>query len=239
MHAAPELSVVMPAYNEEASIDRAVDEVVREVFPVVANAELVVVDDGSRDATAARVRAWSGRDARVRLVQRPNGGHGAALVTGLEHALGGRVLLIDSDAQIALAGFRETWNAAQDADAVLGVRRPRHDPLHRLALTRAVRVLLLAVYRVPYADANVPYKLVRREWCDRLRAVVPAAPVIPSILLAMLLARGGARVVEQVVQHRARQGGAGSLKPARLARFCLRAWRELDGVARTVDAPRA
>ena len=239
MSNAPDLSIVMPAYNEEASIDRAIDEVVREVFPVVGQAELVVVDDGSRDGTAGRVRDWSGRDARVRLVQRANGGHGAALMTGLGHARGGRVLLLDSDAQIALAGFPEIWNAAQAADAVLGVRRPRHDPLHRLVLTRAVRALLSVAYRIPYSDANVPYKLVRREWCDRLRAVAPASPVIPSILLSMLLARGNARVVEQVVQHRARQGGAGSLKPARLARFCVRAWRELEGVARSLSAPRA
>ena len=67
----PALSVVMPAYNEEASIDRAIDEVVREVFAVVPDAELVVVDDGSRDATASACRAWAARDARIRLVRKP------------------------------------------------------------------------------------------------------------------------------------------------------------------------
>lgn len=234
-----DLSVVMPAYNEEASIDRAIDEVVREVFAVVADAELVVVDDGSRDATAARVRAWGDRDPRIRLVQQPNGGHGAALMTGLAAARGGRCLLVDSDAQIGLADFRATWDAASGADAVLGVRSPRHDPLHRLVLTRFVRALLRLAYRVPYTDSNVPYKLVGREWCDRLREVAPPAAVIPSILLAVLLARGNARVVEQVVVHRPRTGGTGSLKPMRLARFCLRAWRELDGVARSVPVVRA
>lgn len=234
-----ELSVVMPAYNEEASIDRAIDEVVRDVFAVVADAELVVVDDGSRDATAGRVAAWGARDPRVRLVRRANGGHGAALMTGLEAARGRRCLLVDSDAQIGLAGFRDTWAAAATADAVLGVRSPRRDPLHRLVLTRAVRALLRIAYRVPYEDANVPYKLVGREWCDRLRAIAPTAPVIPSILLAVLLARGGAKVVEQRVAHRPREGGTGSLKAARLARFCVRAWRELHGVARSLAAPRA
>lgn len=233
-----DLSVVMPAYNEEASIDRAIDEVVREVFAVVDDAELVVVDDGSRDATASHVRAWSDRDARVRLVQQPNGGHGAALMTGLAAARGGRCLLVDSDAQIGLADFRATWEAAARADAVIGVRSPRHDPLHRLILTRFVRALLRLAYRVPYADSNVPYKLVARAWCDRLREVAPSGSVVPSILLSMLLARGNATVVEQVVVHRPRAGGTGSLKPARLARFCLRAWRELDSVARSVPVVR-
>jgi glycosyltransferase involved in cell wall biosynthesis len=226
----------MPAYNEAASIDRAIAEVVGCVFAVVPDAELVVVDDGSRDATAERVRAWTARDARVRLVQRGNGGHGAALMSGLEAARAARCLLVDADAQIALGRFRETWTAASGADAVIGVRSPRRDPLHRLVLTRVVRALLRHGYGVPFADANVPYKLVGRAWCERLRSVAPASPVIPSILLALLLARARATVVEQVVEHRERAGGVGSLRVGRLARFCLRAWRELRAVARALPA---
>jgi len=229
----------MPAYNEEASIDRAIGEVVREVFTVVPAAELIVVDDGSRDATAERVRRWGERDPRVKLVTRPNGGHGPALMTGLAAARAPRCLLVDADAQVGLTAFRTTWRASAGADAVLGVRSPRRDPLHRLVLTRLVRALLRIAYRVSYADANVPYKLVRREWCERLRAVAPEEPVVPSILLAMLLAHGGATVVEQVVEHRMRQGGTGTLKPARLARFCARAWRELDAVARSLRSTHA
>ena len=234
-----DLSVVMPAYNEEASIDSAIDEVVREVFAIVPASELVVVDDGSRDATPERVRRWSERDPRVRLLRRENGGHGAALMSGIETARGRLCLLVDADAQVGLSTFGAAWAAAARGDAVLGVRLPRHDPWHRLALTRFVRALLRFGYRVPYADPNVPYKLVGRGWCEELRAVAPPSPVIPSILLAMLLARGQARVTELIVEHRPRRGGSGSLKPARLARFCLRAWRELDAVARSLDARRA
>ena len=234
----PSLSVVMPAYNEAESIDRAIDEVVAHVFAVVPDAELVVVDDGSRDATADRVARRGERDPRVRLVKRANGGHGAALMTGLEAARAPRLLLVDADAQIGLDRFAATWDAAAAADAVIGVRSPRHDPRHRLVLTRVVRALLRHAYGVPYADANVPYKLVDRAWCERLRAVAPPSPAIPSILLALLLARGRARVVEQVVEHRERAGGVVSLRAGRLARFCLRAWRELRAVARALPAGR-
>ncbi len=232
------LSVVMPAYNEEASIDTAIAEIVEQVFGVVGDAELVVVDDGSRDGTAPRVRDWHRREPRVRLVERPNGGHGPAIMTGIAHAHGRRLLLVDADAQVGLESFRQTWEAAARADAVLGVRHPRHDPAHRLVLTRLVRTMLRRRYGVPYADANVPYKLVDRAWCDRLAALAPAAPAIPSILLALLLARSRATVVEQVVAHRPRRGGAGSLKPARLARFCAAAWRELDAVSRRIPVSR-
>jgi dolichol-phosphate mannosyltransferase len=227
-----DLSVVMPAYNEESSIDLAIGEVLREVLDAVASAELIVVDDGSRDATAERVRAWTARDPRIRVVQRANGGHGAALMTGLAAARGRRCLLVDADAQVDLAGFRASWDAVVGIDAVLGVRSRRRDPMHRIVLTRCVRVLLRARYRVPFADANVPYKLVDRVWCDRLLAAAPASPAVPSILLALLLARSGASVVEQVVVHRARGGGAGSLAPLRLIRLCLRAWREIEDFAR-------
>ena len=112
-------------------------------------------------------------------------------------------------------------------------------PLATLQNEDVVRALLRYGYGVPYVDANVPYKLVRRSWCERLGAIAPSSPVIPSILLALLLAHDRARVVEQVVAHRERRGGVGSLKPLRLMRFCLRAWRELRAVARALPAPRA
>ncbi len=236
--AAPRLSVVMPAYNEAANVEGAIDDVVAHVFAVVPDAELVVVDDGSRDATRALASACADRDRRIRVVSQPNAGHGPALVRGLRDARGDYCLLLDSDRQIGLTEFAETWRLAQGCDAVLGVRRQRDDPRHRLLLTAALRTLLKRGLGVDAADANVPYKLVRRAVVAAALDTMPRAPRIPSILLTVYLSRRRVPTVQQPVPHYARRGGETTLRYLRLARFCRAATGELLEFHRDLDRGR-
>ena len=72
------LSAVMPVYNEEGAIEAAVREVQEHVLDAVPGAELIVVDDGSRDATGAILDRLARTDGRLHVIHQPNGGHGAA-----------------------------------------------------------------------------------------------------------------------------------------------------------------
>ena len=96
------LSVIMPVYNEEGAIVAAVDEVKQFILEFVPESELVVVDDGSRDDTGRLLDAAASGDPRIRVIHQPNGGHGAALLTGLKASHGEYIFLIDSDRQIPL-----------------------------------------------------------------------------------------------------------------------------------------
>src|SRR5690349_6415087 len=99
----PGLSVVLPAFNEEANVAAAIEAAKAAAEPLVHDVEVIVVDDGSRDATAARVREASASDARVRLLQHPhNRGYGAAVTTGLRAAQHPLVFYTDSDLQFDL-----------------------------------------------------------------------------------------------------------------------------------------
>lgn len=92
--ASPVLSVVVPAYDAEAYLDRALDSLVGSGPEV----DVIVVDDGSADGTAALAQRYV--DAFpdvVRLVRKPNGGHGSAINTGLEHARGTYLKVLDAD----------------------------------------------------------------------------------------------------------------------------------------------
>ena len=88
----PELSVIIPAYNAARTIGPAVDSVLAQTF---ADFELIVIDDGSRDATADAVEAYD--DARLSLVRSENRGVSAARNLGLEHASGSFVAFLDAD----------------------------------------------------------------------------------------------------------------------------------------------
>jgi glycosyltransferase involved in cell wall biosynthesis len=223
----PQLSVVMPAYNEADNIAGAIADIREHLFSVVPQSELLVIDDGSRDATAAIVRELAATDPRIRVLTQPNAGHGPAVVRGLHEARAERCLLLDSDRQIGLRDFARTWALADQHDAVLGVRGKRHDPWHRLLLTRVLRAWLSALVGVRARDANVPYKLVRRDVALRALELMPSQPRIPSVLLTVFLHRRGYRVVEQPVDHFARTAGQPSLRLMRLTVFCRAALREL------------
>ena len=92
MAAEPSISVVIPAYNREATIETAVHSVLQQTRPPL---EVIVVDDGSADATAARVEAIA--DPRVRLVRQPNGGISAARNSGIRESRGDWIAFQDSD----------------------------------------------------------------------------------------------------------------------------------------------
>lgn len=94
------LSVVMPAYNEEAAIEQALREVQRHVLTLIPGAEVIVVNDGSRDGTGLILDRLVAENSSLRVIHQPNGGHGRALRTGLDAARGEHVFLIDSDRQI-------------------------------------------------------------------------------------------------------------------------------------------
>jgi len=90
----PLLTVVVPAYNAEAYLARALDSVVG----FGSELEVLVVDDGSTDGTARLAQAYADRyPEEVRLVSKPNGGHGSAINTGLEHARGAYLKVVDAD----------------------------------------------------------------------------------------------------------------------------------------------
>jgi glycosyltransferase involved in cell wall biosynthesis len=226
--AAVPLSVVMPAYNEEGAIAAAVAEVCTHVLDRVSAAELIVVNDGSRDQTGAILDQIAAGDARVRVVHQKNGGHGAALMTGLANATGERVFLIDSDRQIPLDTFPRLWQALEGGRAAaFGVRRVRHDPALRLGLTRMVRSSLRVLFGVRLSDANVPFKLLPRSLWQEARPLIPDGTLAPSLLLAVFAARRGVDIAEVDVPHRERATGVVSIRRWRLLKFCSRALAQL------------
>ncbi len=225
--AAPSLTVVMPAYNEEGAIQSAIDEVRQEILDRVASADCLVIDDGSTDATGAILDQIAETDSRVRVLHQANAGHGAALRAGMERASGAWLFLLDSDRQIPTEAFSALWNAKNGHDLVIGVRAKRQDPPLRATLSRAIRIVIRVVFGVRLQDANSPFKLSRRTLWESARVVIPDDTLAPSLFLAVFARTRGVDVLELDVPHRARQTGAGSLRFARLARFCLRGFRQL------------
>lgn len=222
------LSVIMPAYNEEGAIAEAVAEVQQHVLDRIPGAELVVVNDGSRDGTGRLLDEIAARDGRVRVIHKKNGGHGPALRTGLDQARGDALFLIDSDRQIPLDAFAPLWRAIEEGkDGAFGVRAHRDDPALRLWLTKVIRGVLPLLFGVRVRDANVPYKVFRRRLWDEARAIIPPDTLAPSLFLAVYAAKKNFAIATFPIPHRERQTGEVSIRRWKLFKFCAKAFRQL------------
>lgn len=222
------LSVIMPAYNEAEGIASAVDAVRLQVLDRVPDSELVVVNDGSRDATGSLLDAIAQRDPRVRVIHKANGGHGPAIMTGLAAARGEHLFLVDSDDQVPLEGFAALWAAiGQGRGAAFGVRRVRQDARLRKLLTVVIRFSLVILFGVRLHDANVPFKLFPRALWDAARSHIPDGTLAPSLLLAVFAASRRYDIACIEVGHQDRRTGTVSIRRWKLVKFCARGLRQL------------
>jgi dolichol-phosphate mannosyltransferase len=223
----------MPVYNEQDAIGLAVDEVRHRVLDHVLGSELVVVNDGSRDGTAAILDRASAQDPRIRVIHKVNGGHGSALLAGLAAAHGEYIFLIDSDRQIPLDDFPSAWSHLMEGrDAVFGVRRRRYDPALRLYLSGLVRHSVNVLFRVNLHDANAPFKLFRRAIWSDARDCVPDGTLAPSLFIAIVAKSRGYNILELDVTHKERDTGEVSLRRLKLLKFCA------EGLSQMIDLRR-
>ncbi len=214
----PSLSVVMPVYNEAKGVADVVAEVVRHVLDVVPTSELLIVDDCSTDETPAVLYGIACRDSRVRvLVNDVNLGHGRTTRRAMDASTGDWIFHLDSDGQVDVSEFPLLWGLRHDHDLVLGMRITRHDPVHRLVLTRLTRVTVSALARHWVRDANVPFKLIRASLYEHLRPSMPETAFAPSIMIVLGAYRSGARIAEVETTHLRREHGRSTLRLTRLA----------------------
>jgi glycosyltransferase involved in cell wall biosynthesis len=228
------VSVVLPAHNEEENIADAVREAIAAAEPVSRRQEIIVVDDGSHDGTAAIATALGLRDSRVRLVQHEhNQGYGGAVRSGIAAARMDWVLLTDADLQFDLRQLTEFVPHTADAQLVVGYRAERNDPLIRRLNAGGWNALVHLLFRLPVRDVDAAFKLIRRDALDGLELISTGATIDTELLAKA--SRRGARIVELPVIHRPRVAGEPS--GANLA-VIAHAFAEIFKVWRSMHEPR-
>jgi glycosyltransferase involved in cell wall biosynthesis len=217
------LSIVLPAYNEQDNVRAAVSGAARAAAGLVPEYELVVVDDGSRDATAERLAALEAElDGRLRVLSHPvNKGYGAALRAGFRAARGQLVFYTDSDNQFDLGELAGALPLMDDHDAVLGYRVRRRDPFARLFTSAVFNRLTCLALGVRVRDLTL-------ESDDFF---------IDAELVACLF-HAGARCTQIPVRHLPRLAGRSSVRASDVPRT-LRSLARMRGRLRQRPAEAA
>ena len=220
------LSYFFPAHNEASNLRELVEEALATLPTLAETFEVVIVDDGSRDATAQIADELAAADPRVRAIHHPtNRGYGAALRTGFASSRHDLIAFTDGDRQFRVAdiGRLTTRLADGGVDAVVGYRMRRADPLVRTLYARAYRLANRIFFGLRVTDVDCACKLFRRE---ALRGIsVESSGAFFSAELLIKLRAAGRTVVEAGVPHYARTAGSPTgAKPRVVARAMRDFW---------------
>ena len=222
---------MFPCYNDSTTIGGLVDDVYSTLLPLVADIEVIVVNDGSSDGsrevldTMADTRAW------LRVVHHEaNRGYGGALITGFETARHDWIFYTDGDAQYDATEVAKLVPLATAAvDVVQGYKIGRGDPLYRKVIGRVYHRVVKVLFRLPVRDTDCDFRLFRRQLIvDR-----PLTSTSGVICVEMMrnFSTGGARFVETPVHHYFRAEGRSQFfrvpAIARSARQLLALWMRM------------
>ena len=202
----PEISVVIPLFNEEDNVVPLLDELFAELGKLPRSFEVICVDDGSKDATFQRLQQYAAQRAELRVIRfRLNFGQTAAMSAGIESARGDVIVPMDGDLQNDPADIGKLL-AQLDAgyDVVSGWRRDRQDKeFGRKLPSRIANRLISAISGVRLHDYGCSLKAYRRDVLREVKLYGEMHRFIP-----IYASWQGARVTEMVVNHRARRAGA-------------------------------
>jgi glycosyltransferase involved in cell wall biosynthesis len=228
------LSIVLPAYNEEANVERAVEQVSRVARQLGMDYEIILVNDGSADRTGEIGHELGDRIPNYRLVEHyPNRGYGGSLKAGFEAATKELIAFVPADNQFDFGEVTLLLEALDGADIVSGYRAKREDPFVRKLNAFGWNTLVSVLFGRLGRDIDCGFKLFRREILDHV-TIESNGAMIDTEFLAGAKARGY-RIADVPVTHLPRVGGEATganfkviAKAFRdLALFRLRLSREL------------
>ena len=216
---APHLSVIVPIYNEEGSIDRLLERLFAVLDRLEYRFEIITVNDGSRDTSLALLRAAAEHRPELKIVNfRRNYGQTAAMMAGIDHASGDIIVAIDADLQndpddipALLAKLEEGF------DVVSGWRKHRQDAaIRRNFVSRVANLLISRISGVALSDYGCTLKAYRKEVIKGVRLYGEMHRFIP-----IYAAWQGAKVTELPVRHHPRQFGQSKYGLERIIKVVL------------------
>ncbi len=217
--AQPQLTVVVPIYNEAESIPLFLESLIDQLEMIDRDYEVIAVDDGSRDRSQELLSEAAARYRRLKVIQfRHNAGQTAALMAGIDHASGEVIVTIDADLQndprdipLLLAKLAEGY------DVVSGWRRVRQDAaIRRNLISRIANRIISRLCGVRLHDYGCALKAYRKEVLQGMRLYGEMHRFVPIYASWM-----GAKVVEIPVRHQARQFGASNYGLGRVLKVIL------------------
>jgi glycosyltransferase involved in cell wall biosynthesis len=203
----PSISVFFPAYNEEANIGALCLKTASVLKGIAGAWEVIAVNDGSRDRTAAVVEALHKKEPRIRVVShKVNSGYGAAVKTGFASAKHEWIFFSDGDGQFNVEEMARFIPYLGTHDLVVGYRIDRADPAIRKLNAFAWGTLVRTLFQLKgVRDIDCAFKFIRRDVFNKFKLETTGAMISTELLVKS--SKNGLRIMELGVNHYPRRAG--------------------------------
>ncbi len=226
----------MPVYNEEEAISPVCEEWVKALDTSGLNYTLCILNDGSKDKTLEILTNIAQKHNRIKIIDKPNSGHGQSCVYGYKLALEAGadwIFQIDSDGQCDPQYFPEVVRLSEKSKAVYGYRKTRDDGFKRFVISRFVTMFTLAATGVWVPDANVPYRFIHKSVMEQIAYKVPSDFHLANIYVSVL-SQKLAGITWTNIHFRDRMGGSPSVKTFSFIKHGMKLFRQLKEASNSV-----
>lgn len=230
------LCVIMPIYNEEASIEKTFLEW-HEAFEqqqFFRQVKFVLINDGSKDNTLPIIRGLAAAYEGIHVIDKPNSGHGHSCLVGYQYAVEQNyeyTMQLDSDGQCDPRFFPAFLEKIENHDIVYGFRYIRRDGFLRFLISRILSVVAFVRTGIWVWDPNCPYRIFKTDTIREFVQKVDPTFILINVVLALSHKRMGMKLVNIV--FRERHGGSPSLNTMKL----IKVGREFDRQLKYFKAP--
>ena len=220
------LHIVMPAYNEEANIEKIVKQWHTVVEKTGSSSRLVIFNDGSTDKTYEIMQRLEDKYSQFVPITKPNSGHGSTCMFAYKYCINTDVDYIfqtDSDGQTDLAEFWQFWKNRNDYDFIIGDRTNRQDGFSRIIVTKTLKLLVWLIFGVKVKDSNTPFRLMNVEKLKPILDVIPDNFFLANVIISMLIIKRKEKHLWLPISFKPRQGGINSINLKRIFKIGYKA----------------
>jgi glycosyltransferase involved in cell wall biosynthesis len=204
------ISLVIPVYNEEDNIQKAVRDGLQMLPQLTRDFEIVIVESGSTDSTGAVTDRLANEDKRIRVIhQGAKLGLGSALKAGFSAARYESIFYIDGDNPFRMSEFVRGFPLLQEADIVCGYRTNRQDTFIRALYSRVFNLLMRTLFGVKVRDTQIGFKLLRKSIFERVKLTTDSMFIDAELLFKAQ--KAGYRITELGVEYLGKPSGKSSV----------------------------
>ncbi len=200
------ISVIFPVYNEQGNVKNVVNSALYNLSRMAQDYELILVNDGSNDATGFIIGELSKNYGNLKcLTHKKNLGYGASLRSGFDKANYPLVFFMDCDGQFEFSQLSKLLKEIDSADIVIGKRKMRRDKLYRRIITRVFNCSANLIFRTKFDDISCGFKLIKMPVLKNITLKSQSGIINLEILVKAL--RLGYSVREVEINHFSRASG--------------------------------
>ncbi|HKM21328.1 MAG TPA: glycosyltransferase family 2 protein [Lachnospiraceae bacterium] len=231
------LYIIIPAYNEEATIKQVIDDWYPVVEQIGNDSKLVIINDGSKDRTYEIMQEYAKTRPFFLPLTKENGGHGATVLFGYHYAISQNadyIFQTDSDGQTLPSEFAEFWALREQYDMIIGHRCKREDGISRIFVTKVLKFVLRICFGVSVTDANTPFRLLKRDTLVQYIDLIPKDFNLSNVILSVIYTKKNLRIKYLPITFRPRQGGVNSINLPKIFGIGKQALKDFRAINRSL-----